>query len=152
MLPATADAIAAALAAASVDASTGSDTALGTVVRIESACAERALEALRCAGFDMLVDLFASDTGDAIELTWHLRRLTDLETLFVKAAVVYDGEAPSVWRVFPAALFPEREAAELFGMSFAGHPNPKRLLTTDEVEVPLMRKSVSLRTHDEVGL
>ena len=26
---------------------------------------------------------------------------------------------------------PEREAAELFGLSLSGHPNPKRLLTTD---------------------
>ncbi len=34
----------------------------------------------------------------------------------MKATVAYDGEAPSVWHVFPAALYPEREAAELFGM------------------------------------
>jgi NADH:ubiquinone oxidoreductase subunit C len=44
---------------------------------------------------------------------------------------------------------PERETAELFGLSLSGHPNPKRLLTTDGVP-PLLRKSVPVRTEEEV--
>jgi len=34
-------------------------------------------------------------------------------------------------------------------MTFTGHPNPKRLLTTDGTE-PLLRKSVLIRTAEEV--
>jgi NADH-quinone oxidoreductase subunit C len=98
------------------------------------------------------VDLFGTDTGSAIELTYHLRALEGLREIFMKTVVVYDGEAPSVWRVFPAALYPEREAAELLGVSFAAHPNPKRLLTTDEVSEPLLRKSVAIRTPGEVAI
>jgi NADH:ubiquinone oxidoreductase subunit C len=30
-----------------------------------------------------------------------------------------------------------------------GHPNPKRLLTSDEVEAPLLRKSTPIRTWEE---
>lgn len=140
------------LAAAGVTAATVSAETVGLVVRLEPGCAEPALAVLRADGYEMLVDLFATDTGEALDLTYHLRDLGDLREVFVRVAVAYDGEAPSVWRVFPAALYPEREAAELLGMSFAGHPNPKRLLTSDEVDAPLLRKSVAIRTADEVAL
>lgn len=127
----------------------GADEALGAVVRVPAASAAKALGALRSAGYTMLVDLFGTDTGDRIELTYHLRALETLDDLYVKAMVDHDGEAPSVWRVFPAALYPEREAAELLGVAFPGHPNPKRLLTVDGTE-PLLRRAVAVRTADEV--
>jgi NADH:ubiquinone oxidoreductase subunit C len=123
--------------------------ALGLVARIPSARVADALAALSQAGYDMLVDLFGTDTGERIELTYHLRAFAGLHDLYVKCLVDYDGEAPSAWRSYPAALYPEREAAELFGMSFPGHPNPKRLLTTEGVE-PLLRKSVPIRSAEEV--
>lgn len=141
-----------ALAAAGVDVTGVSDETLGTVVRLECAGVETALAALKGAGYGMLVDLFAIDSGEGLELTYHVRCLADKRELFVKVAAGYDAEAPSVWRVHPAALYPEREAAELFGITFAGHPNPKRLLTTDEVEGHLLRKSVAIRSYDEVAL
>jgi NADH:ubiquinone oxidoreductase subunit C len=43
---------------------------------------------------------------------------------------------------------PERETAELFGLGLDGHPNPKRLLTTDGVP-PLLRRDVPIRTPEE---
>jgi len=125
------------------------DEALGAVLRLPCSRIADALSALSAEGYDQLVDLFATDTGERIEVTYHLRALARLEELYVKCLVEYDGEAPSVWRVYPAALYAEREAAELLGMSFPGHPNPKRLLTTDGVE-PLLRKSVPIRTAEEV--
>jgi len=140
------------LASAGVRVTGVESETLGVVVRCERGCSEAALGTLRADGYELLVDLFATDTGDALELTYHLRDLDDLRELYVKVGVEYDGEAPSVWRVYPAALYPEREAAELLGMSFAGHPNPKRLLTTDEVGEPLLRRSVAIRTAGEVAL
>jgi NADH:ubiquinone oxidoreductase subunit C len=129
-----------------------SDETVGTLARIAPADVPAALEALRDGelAFAFLVDLFASDTGEALELTYHLRSFTRDEELFVRCAVPYDGDVPSAWRVYPAALYPEREAAELFGMTFPGHPNPKRLLTSDEVTEPLLRKSIEIRTEEEV--
>jgi NADH:ubiquinone oxidoreductase subunit C len=125
------------------------DEALGAVLRVPSARIADALAALAASGYDQLVDLFATDTGERVEVTYHVRALARLEDLYLKCLVDYDGEAPSVWRVYPAALYPEREAAELLGMSFPGHPNPKRLLTTEGTE-PLLRKSVPIRTSEEV--
>lgn len=128
-----------------------SDETLGAVVRLEAARIADALEALYAEGYDFLVDLFATDMGEHLEVTWHVRAFERREDLYLKATVDYDGEAPSVWHIHPAALYPEREAAELLGMSFPGHPNPKRLLTVDGTE-PLLRRAILLRTAEEVRL
>ncbi len=124
---------------------------LGVVCRVSSEQARDALLALRDSelGFTFMVDLFGVDTGDAIDVVYHLRSLSRDEEVFVKAEHAYDSVLTSVWKVFPAAHFPERECAELFGMTLADHPNPKRLLTTDGVP-PLLRKSVEIRTAEEV--
>jgi NADH:ubiquinone oxidoreductase subunit C len=124
---------------------------LGQVLRVDAQRVDDALAALQTIGYDFLVDLFGTDTGEQIELTYHLRAFATLEDLYLKALVDYDGEAPSVWRIFPAALYAEREAAELLGMSFPGHPNPKRLLTAEGLP-PMLRKSELIREAGEVQL
>jgi NADH:ubiquinone oxidoreductase subunit C len=129
--------------------SEGADTVLGTVLLLAADRIVEAVSALRDAGYDQLVDLFGTDTGDAVELTYHLRVLAERKDLYLKCHVPYEGGLESVWEVYPAALYPEREAAELLGFSLAGHPNPKRLLTTDGTP-PLLRKSVRIRTTEEV--
>lgn len=137
---------AAGLAEAAVD-----ETTLGVVCRVEASEIAQALLSLRDSELDfcMLVDLLGTDTGEEIELTYHLRSFSRDEEIYCKTRVAYDGEVRSVWNVYPSSLLPEREAAELFGLTLAGHPNPKRLFTTDGVE-PLLRKSVAIRTAEEV--
>jgi NADH-quinone oxidoreductase subunit C len=122
---------------------------LGTVARVRIEDAIEALAALKRAGYESLVDFDGIDTGEAIELTWRVRSYALDAEAFVKATVDYDAEIRSVWNVYPSALMPERETAELLGLSLSGHPNPKRLLTTDGVP-PLLRKSVPVRTEEEV--
>lgn len=132
-------------------ACTAADEPLGAVVRLDAARIFDALAALQTVGYDFLVDLFGTDRDGRIELTYHLRAFATHEELYLKVLVDYDGEAPSVWRVHPAALYPEREAAEMFGMTFPGHPNPKRLLTTEGFP-PILRKSELIREAGEVQL
>jgi NADH-quinone oxidoreductase subunit C len=127
-------------------------TSLGVVCHIEqSAMAAVALAALRDSELDfrVLVDLLGTDAGEDVEVTYHMRSLARDEEIFVKTHVAYDGQLVSVWNVFASALLPERETAELFGLVLSGHPNPKRLLTTEGVE-PLLRRSVEIRTAEEV--
>ncbi len=122
---------------------------LGVVARVSLADVAGALEALKAAGYETLIDFDGTDTGELIELTYRLRSYAlDLE-VWVKAPVAYGGTIESMWYEYPSALMPERETAELLGVHLAGHPNPKRLLTTDGVE-PLLRKSVAIRTVEEV--
>jgi NADH:ubiquinone oxidoreductase subunit C len=52
-----------------------------------------------------------------------------------------DGEAvPSVVSVWPTADWHEREAWDLFGIQFEGHPNPSRILMDDDWEGHPLRK------------
>lgn len=139
------------LASAGLSGADVEETTLGVVCHVDAPEIARGLLALRDSelAFHMLVDLLAADTGEQIELTYHLRSFSRDEEIHCKTRVAYDGEVRSVWNVYPSALLPEREAAELFGLTLAGHPNPKRLFTTDGVE-PLLRKSVAIRTAEEV--
>ncbi len=123
-------------------------TTMGPVAHVEPHAALEALAALKAGGFESLMDFDGTDTGETVELTWRVRSYTRGGEVYLKATVGYDGEIASVWTVYPSALMPERETAELFGLRLSGHPNPKRLLTTDGVP-PLLRKDVPIRTPEE---
>ncbi|MCX8007190.1 MAG: NADH-quinone oxidoreductase subunit C [Coriobacteriia bacterium] len=133
---------------AGVDSAEVAEERLGVVARVGRDAVEDALIRLRDAGFESLVDLLGIDMQDHVEVVYHLRSYQSGQDVFVKTALPHDGELRSVWQVFPSALMPERETAELFGLRLAGHPNPKRLLTTDGV-APLLRKDVPVRTPEE---
>ena len=52
-----------------------------------------------------------------------------------------EGEpVPSVVSVWPTADWHEREAFDLMGLSFDGHPNPRRILMDDDWEGHPLRK------------
>jgi len=52
-----------------------------------------------------------------------------------------DGESvPSVVSIWPTADWHEREAWDLFGIRFEGHPNPRRILMEDDWEGHPLRK------------
>jgi NADH:ubiquinone oxidoreductase subunit C len=127
------------------------ESSLGRIAHVPLDRAAAALRALRDSDLDfsMLVDLFGTDTTEEIQITYHLRSFARDEEVYVRTSIAYDGELPSVWEVYAAALMPEREVAELFGLVLLDHPNPKRLFTTEGVE-PLLRKSVPIRTAEEV--
>lgn len=122
---------------------------LGTVTRVAASDSRRALAAFKAGGYESVVDFDGTDTGEAIELTWRLRSYAQDCEAFLKTTVPYDAEIHSAWNIYPSVLMPERETAELLGLNLAGHPNPKRLLTTDGIP-PLLRKSVLIRSEEEV--
>lgn len=129
-----------------------STTTLGVVARVPADHVCATLQALKADPLDfvMLVDLLGADTDEAVEITYHLRSLSRDEELYVKCTLPYDGILHSVWNLYASALLPERETAELFGLTLAGHPNPARLLTMEGTE-PLLRRSVPIRTPEEVS-
>jgi NADH:ubiquinone oxidoreductase subunit C len=122
---------------------------LGTVARVSAGDVIGALVAFKTAGYESVVDFDGIDTGEAIELTWRLRSYSRDCEAFLKTTVAYDAEIHSAWNIYASALMPERETAELLGLTLAGHPNPKRLLTTDGIP-PLLRKSIEIRSEEEV--
>jgi NADH-quinone oxidoreductase subunit C len=55
-----------------------------------------------------------------------------------------DPRLPTITAVFPGADWHERETAEMFGIEFAGHPNPVKLLLPDEFDGHPLRKDFVL--------
>ncbi len=124
---------------------------LGVVARVAPAQTGAALMALKESDHDFafLVDVFGIDTGEAVDAVYHLRSFARDEEVYVKVAHDYGSDLASVWCIFPAALMPERELCEMFGLTLSGHPNPKYLLLTEGID-PLLLKRIPIRTPEEV--
>ena len=74
-------------------------------------------------------------------LNYHLLSVGDRPRRVRVQAWVDDGEAvPSVIHVWPTADWHEREAWDLMGIPFDGHPNLKRILLEDDWEGHPLRK------------
>lgn len=140
---AASDRIAATLESAGLKADVTAQ-ALGVVCRVAPGQCGRVLDTLREAGYTSLVDLFAADTRRKLELTYHLRCADDGREVFVRTRAGYDAVVHSASDIFPSAANAEREAAELFGLTFTGLEGMRRLLTTSEAGEPPMRKTVAL--------
>ncbi|MHB8076831.1 NADH-quinone oxidoreductase subunit C [Desulfosporosinus fructosivorans] len=90
---------------------------------------------------DFLHDLGGLDLGDHFEVVYQLSSLRGSQLLRVKAMV--DRENPvidSVTTIWPGANFLEREAYDMFGIIFNGHPNLKRIYMWDDFEGYPLRK------------
>lgn len=83
-------------------------------------------------GFAMMLDLCGVDypgRRERFEVVVHLRRMKDGRRIRLKARVPEaEAQIGSLTGVFAAANWFEREAFDLFGIRFEGHPNLKRLL------------------------
>jgi len=91
-------------------------------------------------------DLFATDTGDGILLTYRLWSMERGYTALLYVAVPYEAcEVPSVVGIWPGMDWHERECFDMFGVVFEGHPRahePKkmRILLSEDWEGHPFRK------------
>ena len=53
-------------------------------------------------------------------------------------------EIPTATDLWPSANWMERETYDFFGVRFTGHPNLKRILNVDEMDIFPMRKEYPL--------
>jgi NADH-quinone oxidoreductase subunit C len=101
--------------------------------------------------YDYLSDVTAVEYRDLeqpLEVVWHLRSLPFRRFIRVKA-LIQKGDAleiTSVWDVYKAADWMERECYDMFGITFVGHPDLRRLLMWEQYKegYPL-RKDFPLR-------
>lgn len=104
-------------------------------------------------GFQQLLDLCGVDFPDRderFEVVYHLLSLTRNERLRVKVSTDEVKPVPSVIPVYPCADWFEREAFDMYGMLFEGHPDLRRLLTDYGFQGHPLRKDFPMTGYVEV--
>jgi NADH-quinone oxidoreductase subunit C len=83
--------------------------------------------------FDYLFCLTAVDWRTHLTVVYHLTSTVHRHTVVVKVKLDRDRPAiPTVSDIWRTAEFHEREAFDLFGVEFTGHPDLRRLFMTDD--------------------
>jgi NADH-quinone oxidoreductase subunit C len=103
--------------------------------------------------FEVLIDICGVDypeRRDRFDVVYHL--LSPRLNQRVRVKVTTDETAPvaSVNDVFPAANWYEREAYDLYGIRFTGHPDLRRILTDYGFQGHPLRKDFPLTGYVEV--
>lgn len=100
------------------------------------------------ARFDMLTDVCSVDESPAkprFDVIYHLRCLATGEVVRLKVWAKGDNhEVPSAVPVYGTADWHEREAYDMMGIVFTGHPELKRILMPLEFEYYPLRKDFPL--------
>jgi NADH-quinone oxidoreductase subunit D/NADH-quinone oxidoreductase subunit C/D len=97
-------------------------------------------------GFDYLssataVDYLGIEEGDPLEMVYHAYRTSGGSALVFKTKTDREeAKVPSLTSIYPGANFQEREAYDLFGIQFEGHPNLRRILLWEGFDGFPMRK------------
>ncbi|MDP8933204.1 NAD(P)H-quinone oxidoreductase subunit J [Microcoleus sp. F10-C6] len=107
--------------------------------------------ALYAYGFNYMQCQCAYDQGPGQDLVsvYHLAKLTDNaskpEEVRVKVFIPReDPRVPSVYWIWKAADFQERESYDMYGIVYEGHPNLKRILMNEDwVGWPLRKDYIS---------
>jgi NADH-quinone oxidoreductase subunit C len=107
-------------------------------------------------GFDMLVELTAADyleypgAKDRFGVVYILLNTVTGERVIVKTFVnPPEVELPSVVPLWRSADWMEREVYDMFGITFAGHPDLRRILMPDEFTAYPLRKDYPLKGRGE---
>lgn len=99
---------------------------------------------------DFLHDLGGMDLEDHFEVVYQLSSLRGPQRLRIIARVERDNpvidSATSIWK---GSDFLEREAFDMFGIQFRGHPNLKRIYLWDDFEGYPMRKDYVVESHEQ---
>jgi NADH-quinone oxidoreductase subunit C len=84
------------------------------------------------------------------EVVYHLLSPTQNVRVRVKLAAGEDTQVPSAVEIFPSANWYEREAFDLYGILFSGHPDLRRILTDYGFSGHPLRKDFPLTGYVEV--
>lgn len=104
--------------------------------------------------FTYLTDITAvhyPEQKDAFAVVYHVHNL--FQNIRLRIKVFIDGVNPSIptaTTVWNGANWMERETFDFFGIQFEGHPDLRRILNMDDLEVFPMRKEYPLEDPNRV--
>ncbi len=107
-------------------------------------------------GFDMLAEITAVDyleyegATDRFGVVYVVLNLQAGERLIIKTFVNDPNPSlPSMYPLWKSADWLEREVYDMFGITFTGHPDLRRILTPDEFTAYPLRKDYPLKGRGE---
>ncbi len=103
--------------------------------------------------FSQLVDICGADYPNRekrFDVVYHLLSLHRNQRVRIKVEVGEETPVPSASGVWPAANWFEREAFDMYGIQFSGHPDLRRLLTDYGFSGYPLRKDFPLTGFVEV--
>lgn len=104
-------------------------------------------------GFEQLVDLCGVDYPDRerrFDVVYHLLSYTKNRRIRIRVQTDEDTAVPSATPVFPNADWYEREAFDMYGVFFDGHPDLRRILTDYGFHGHPLRKDFPMTGYVEV--
>jgi NADH-quinone oxidoreductase subunit C len=104
--------------------------------------------ALRMDYLSNLCGVDFPDREKRFEVVYHLFSISRKHRINLKIRVADQEPAPSVTGIWRTANWHEREAFDLFGIPFEGHPDLRRILLTDEWQGHPLRKEYPTRGFD----
>ncbi len=106
----------------------------------------------RCK-FTTLIDICGADYPERpqrFDVVYHLLSMQLNHRVRLKLETDENAAVPSVAGIFPCADWFEREAFDMYGILFSGHPDLRRLLTDYGFQGHPLRKDFPLSGHVEV--
>jgi NADH-quinone oxidoreductase subunit C len=103
--------------------------------------------------FQQLIDLTAIDypeRGKRFDVVYHLLSLTKNRRVRLKVQADEDSAVPTISGVYPVADWFEREAFDMYGIFFEGHPDLRRILTDYGFHGYPLRKDFPMTGYVEV--
>jgi NADH-quinone oxidoreductase subunit C len=143
--------------AATIPGVTGFDVAFGEItLHAETATIVQTLEALRDdpkGRFINFIDLAGADypaRERRFDVVYHMLSPHLNQRIRVKVQADEQTLVPSITGPFPGAVWFEREAYDLYGILFSGHPDLRRILTDYGFDGHPLRKDFPLTGFHEV--
>lgn len=123
-----------------------------TTLEVSKENLKKVLSFLKQEGYEVLMDLTAIDylvPTVRTKIVYWLHNPTNFQRLRIVLFITRQETIPSVTDLWEGANWYERELYDMFGVTFEGHPDLKRILMPDDWRGHPMRRDYSL-TEDPV--